>query len=600
MSSAAATRLRRVAGTTLACLAVLGATAGTSAAAGHTTNRTVRVAFSRLQSQLHGELLATARRARSQRAHHHSCRALHTLDDLRIELRHQGGSHVHGVSSVQLAIAGTPGGAHCAIRSRRSTVPREPLIVGGPLKPEKRVKEKRDESEGIPPPPVRKPGSRFDAGPPTTVTPASASPALGPFHFSTLTDVGSPTEEYIPEEPSQASAGKVVWYTQNTGAAFSLDGGRTFSQVDTREMFPEVGHPFCCDQIVLYSPQINRFIWYIQYDCKRPDAECEKSKSTNFVRVVVASPEAIVANRDEPAGAWKSWIITPRDFGQRHGMLDYPDIGLGRHSLYITSNFFGSKDGSVVGRVSLRRLKAGRSLSLRYYRDPNNDAYRIAQGADTRGFLASNASATKLRTLAWDEGSPLIFAHRTPHTANTSFDYRSKPNGVDWGARNDDAVNGATRRGNELWFAWSEGRSRCSSRCDGDHPKLKRVWPQPHVHVAVVDSRSFHLVKERFIHNPGYAIGYPSLATDSRQRVGMVFSYGGGLAGNPSPAAGYLTGGEQFRQVVASAAPGSQGDYVNLRRDWPDRSRFTASGYIHRYDSPGTATPHWLFYRYSR
>jgi hypothetical protein len=140
----------------------------------------------------------------------------------------------------------------------------------------------------------------------------------------------------------------------------------------------------------------------------------------------------------------------------------------------------------------------------------------------------------------------------------------------------------------------------CRARCAGDHPKIERAWPQPHVHMVVVNARSFNRVRERFIHNPDFAIGYPTLATDSRGRVGMTFSYGGGTAGNASPAAGYVTGGEEFRQVRASPAPGEQGDYFSLRPDWPDRSRFTASGYISDFDGEGSPTSHWLYYRYSR
>ena len=74
----------------------------------------------------------------------------------------------------------------------------------------------------------------------------------------------------------------------------------------------------------------------------------------------------------------------------------------------------------------------------------------------------------------------------------------------------------------------------------------------------------------------------------------MSFTYGGGAAGNSSPAAGYLTGGEAFRQVARSPAPGFQGDYFSLRRDWPDGRRLTGSGYV--TDEVGDV--HWLFYRY--
>src|SRR4051812_15232041 len=202
----------------------LSVTATSDAVAKHSSQGDVRAAFSKLQRGLRHsrrltavtrrELLATSRKARTQQLHHHPCRALGSLEELRIAIRRAHASHVGGVSAVELAIVGTASGAHCAVRSRHVRIRREPPIVGGPLKPEKRVKEKRDENEGIPPPAVRL-RNGIDPGPATTITPASASPADSPFGFSTLTDVGSPTEPNEPEEPSQATAGKVVWYTEN-------------------------------------------------------------------------------------------------------------------------------------------------------------------------------------------------------------------------------------------------------------------------------------------------------------------------------------------------------------------------------------------------
>src|SRR5206468_829161 len=117
-------------------------------------------------------------------------------------------------------------------------------------------------------------GAEPNPGPPTNVIPVGfgASHASGstPFAFSTVTDLLAPNLQY-PEEPSEASAGRVVWYTGNNSVAFSVDSGATFTKVDPRLMFPEGDTPFCCDQVVLYAPQINRFIWFMQYWCPNPD-----------------------------------------------------------------------------------------------------------------------------------------------------------------------------------------------------------------------------------------------------------------------------------------------------------------------------------------
>jgi hypothetical protein len=483
--------------------------------------------------------------------------------------------------------------------AKHVVIQRPPLIVGGPLHPLPRVPTKPEEDEGLEAPPETG-AATIDPGPETTVMPVpdGGFPVAGdPFAVPQVTDLGDLSARDDLAEPSQASAGKVVWYTGNSGAAFSLDGGETFKGVDPRRMFPEGSNAFCCDQVVLYAPQINRFVWLIQYWCERRDVRCDDVGSENLQRLAVASPQAIARNRRDPAAAWTQWVITPRDVGMKHAWLDYPDLGLGRHSLYLTSNSFSGPDfaGNLVGRIGLHDLKAGGALGLDYIVD-RGYSYKPAQNTGTTGFLASNDDPDRLRTLSWPEGSRTLVSHATRHTVDATLGYRTLADGVNWGDRTDPRITGATRRGTELWFAWSEGRSACTARCEGRHARIERLWPQPHVHVVTVDAGSFRLLGERFIHNSSYAIAYPTLATDGNGQVGMTFSFGGGAAGNPSPAAGYLTGGEAFRQIAESPAPGEQGDFFSLHPAWPDTTQLTASGYV----SDGAGGSRWLFYRFTR
>jgi hypothetical protein len=534
-------------------------------------------------------LLRTIRRAERQAP----CAAITTLERVRT-----GEVRVRGVGAVELAIARTRSGARCAMATRRVTLPRPQLTAGGELEPLPPVRKKPDEDDELPATPVTGEATLPDAGPPTTIAPAGAASAL---QFPTVSDLGSPKQSDRPAEPSQASAGRVVWYTGNTGAAFSLDHGRTFKEVKPAEMFPGGEHPFCCDQVVLYSPRINRFIWLMQYWCPRPDLGCEEAGSTNIDRLAVASPHDIIENRRHPEGAWTSWVVTPRDVHHRSAMLDYPDLGLGAHSLYLSSNVFG-RNGvfGLVGRIKLAELRRAGVLHLDYAVSSRTFSPKVVQGVGRRGLFASHATDRRLLTLAWDEGSPLLFPHRTSHARSVSFDYASitGPEGfeVDWNERTDDRLTGATLRGDQIWVAWSEGRSSCTARCDGRHPVMEQVWPQPHVHVVAVDARSFDLVDERFIHNPDFAIAYPTLATDGNGQVGLSFSFGGGTAGNVSPAAGYLTDDEGFRQIAGSPTAGDQGDYFSLQPDWPDRSRLTGSGYVSGDDGEAD----WLFFRMAR
>jgi hypothetical protein len=599
--------LRGRAWAVISCGVVCLATAAPPAvAAPSNPDRAIKAAFAQLRSNLRHAaglsqsartaLLATLAQAQSaQRVQQHPCAAIVTLEDLRRMIYRSAAPRTRGVYAVEHAILRTRGS--CARTSREVTIHREPPIVGGPLEPLPRVPTTAEEDSR-----VRVPhgnvGTAPDPGPPTKVAmvPPGDLHATGsnPFAFGTIGELHVHAEVY-PEETNQASAGRIVWYVGNNGAGYSLDGGATFSYVDPRRLFPEGDNAFAGDQVVLYVPRINRFVWYIQYWCAKPDVQCENPRSSNIARLSVASPEDVAA---DPEAAWTSWVIHPRNLGRRHYWFDYPDVGFGRHNLYVTSNMFtGGNALSAIERVPLGDLKAGRDLRMRYFVDAKEFSYKAVRSNDARGFFATHHSDTTLLTLTWDDGSSLLLPHRTPHSANASNDFDSftGPNeDVSWSSRLDPRITASTRRGDELWLAWSEGRVICTVKRCSD------VWPQPHVHVAVVDARSFGLVRERFIHNRDYAIGFPALATDALGRVGMTFSFGGGTAGNASPAAGYLTPDETFRQVAPSPGPGYQGDYFSITPDWPDGSRFTASGYVSGSSPGGVDEVHWLFYRYAR
>jgi hypothetical protein len=68
-----------------------------------------------------------------------------------------------------------------------------------------------------------------------------------------------------PEETNVVSNGKVVFATGNYFAALSLDGGTHFDYLDPTTVFPTADGGFCCDQVLEYSPQIDRFFWVLQY-----------------------------------------------------------------------------------------------------------------------------------------------------------------------------------------------------------------------------------------------------------------------------------------------------------------------------------------------
>src|SRR5439155_17156728 len=75
----------------------------------------------------------------------------------------------------------------------------------------------------------------------------------------------NPVALVVAEPSGGANGGGVVFMTANQFAAYSTDGGATFTQLDPTTIFPEDDGGFCCDQIVQYVPSIDRFIWLLQY-----------------------------------------------------------------------------------------------------------------------------------------------------------------------------------------------------------------------------------------------------------------------------------------------------------------------------------------------
>ena len=148
-------------------------------------------------------------------------------------------------------------------------------------------------------------------------------------------------------EPSgAATGGGVVFATVNWVAAYSTDGGTTFTQVDPTRVFPADAVGFCCDQIVQYVPSIDRFIWLLQ---------------GNGYRLAMASPADII---NSGGTAWTYWNLTPQLFGEPAGTgFDYPDLAVGGNALYISWNGNG---GFQVARVPLAGIQGGGTITIDY------------------------------------------------------------------------------------------------------------------------------------------------------------------------------------------------------------------------------------------
>jgi hypothetical protein len=143
-------------------------------------------------------------------------------------------------------------------------------------------------------------------------------------------------------ETNAASSGDVVLFTGNWNDAFSLDGGKTFAELNPFAMLSGFPAGFCCDQVVQYVPKIDRFIWVLQ-------AKADPSTNENEYRIAFASPESIKANR---ASVWNYYNLTPKQLNFPGFYYDYPEIAVGDSYLYISFNVVGAGK-AVIARIPL-------------------------------------------------------------------------------------------------------------------------------------------------------------------------------------------------------------------------------------------------------
>jgi hypothetical protein len=153
-------------------------------------------------------------------------------------------------------------------------------------------------------------------------------------------------------EPSGASGGGVVFVSANWTAAYSTNGGSTFTVIDPTTIFPADAIGFCCDQVVQYVPSIDRFIWLLQ--------------GSGGMRIASASPAQII---NSGGTAWTYWNLGVGIFGQPAGTgFDYPDVSVGTNSLYLSWDVgfpacpAGCNSGFEVVRIPLSQIQASATI----------------------------------------------------------------------------------------------------------------------------------------------------------------------------------------------------------------------------------------------
>lgn len=409
-----------------------------------------------------------------------------------------------------------------------------------------------------------------------------------------LTSPGTNNTASIVGEPSLASNGNVVMYAGNWYAAISSDGGDTFQFLDPAEVFREFDPPglsFCCDQVVHYIRQIDTFVWLLQYGNSNPN----QPDGDNIQRL------AIARTADVAAGRWRLFDITTATFGTPGAFLDFPDLAVGANALYVTTNVFPQDPNSpavgAVLRIPFAGLVSG-NVTARPFVAPEDFSLRVAQNCGTRVFFAAHRDTSTLNVYSWRESDAAPSAPRPVSVARwEGLDgYVSRtPDGRRWLDRADPRITGATKVGNELWFAWGVDKGGANNR------------PHPFVQLARINSTNMTLIENVNIWSQDFAACYAALATNSNNEVGVSYMIGGGNK-FPSHVVGMLTGARKdliVAEGTRSPAPDPRtgkfewGDYLSVRRHFPRQKLFAASGFTLQSggtDSGRDTTPRFVLF----
>jgi hypothetical protein len=381
-------------------------------------------------------------------------------------------------------------------------------------------------------------------------------------------------------EPSVASNGDVVFYTGNWYAAVSTDGGATFLYVDPYNAFPDPpGMGFCCDQVVHYIRRIDTFVWLLQYT--------EDNTGANIQRLAFAK------TADVRQGRWRTFDVTPQSLGLSNVFLDFPDLAVGRNMLYTTTNGFLGQNwtATILLRFPLSGISSG-NITAQHAISTENFNFRVAQYSETRAFWASHNTTSSLRVFSWDEEAPQPTFNDVTVARWAAGQYQSNtPDGFNWLGRADPRILGATKAGNNLYFAWGANRGGANNR------------PNPYVQIARIDASDFSVLDNVNIWDATSAINYAALATNSRREVGISYMIGGG-GRFPTHVVGILTGNRKDVVTVEGMRGPSRnrwGDYLTIRRHYPNTKLFVATGYTLQSGSGSNdATPHFVIFGRSR
>jgi uncharacterized repeat protein (TIGR01451 family) len=430
---------------------------------------------------------------------------------------------------------------------------------------------------------------------------APPAPRVAPSNVLAASGVTSPAIEFLRneglddgatsnftsevDEPSVAVRGNEILYTGNWYAAFSTDGGTTFSYINPETTFPDIpGQPFCCDQVALYDPNHDLMIWFLQY---------VKDGNGNTARVAVAQGDDIRTRQ------WRVFDFTPQNVGGwDNEWFDYPDLAVGEKFLYVTTNTFNMSDRftrSVILRLPLDKLAAYQPFTPDYFDTTDDFSLRPTQGAKDTMYFGNHVNERTMRVWTWPENSQSISSDDVTverWTFGTSVG--PGPDGKDWLGRVDPRITGGWESGDEIGFTWTATQDNNN-------------YLFPHVRVVILNKDSKTVIAQPHIWNSDFAFAYPATAPNSIGVVGLSVEYGGGAQFFPSHAVGVLrkNNAGEFSWDLTTTINGTNGpssnrwgDYLGIRPHGAQPLTWVASGFtLQGGTAPRDIEPRYVRFR---
>jgi hypothetical protein len=490
---------------------------------------------------------------------------------------------------------------------------------------------------------------------PPTPTSTSIGPPSGgtsPGGASVQIPVNTPmtgSNGLIPPDPNAAAQGGtngVVLATYNAsrsgtpgGISYSTNGGATFTDVNLSDpqpgnpartsFFPQSDGGLCCDQVVVYLPQQNLFVWLLQYNpvvaCATNCLPAPGPTSTynitqaSRLRIAWATPAAIAAD------FWNAWRYADQTgtnvAGVSSGLgiannewLDYPDLAWSNTFLYVGIDHGFPTPGQVytgrriVARLSLADIANPGAGVVNYAwteltGSSGLNKTHFVQGAPGRMVVGSLDSSSRLRIFTWLDSSNTLAAPSTVNITQITqgASYTSvAPDGIDWLAVSfpGNITGGAyvfvpANPGGGIFGPPTPERNLYTFAFDAGQNGPGR--PRAFVRLQTVSATAtgYDAFAEYDIWHPDYAYAMAALGS-SDQEMGITLAVGGGTLGYPQEAVGFRNDFVVYQITNSNATQVSRfGDYFSNRLVPSNTVRFGTEVYDVRLNAVppgGTAT----------